>query len=60
MKKLQKLTLQQLDSSDIQSLRSNDLNALKGGQIYGGTLNTVTVTPSGNTDDGVDPEFDEA
>lgn len=60
MKKLQKLTLQQLDSSDIQLLHSNDLNALKGGQIYGGTLNTVTVKPSGNEDDGADPEDDEA
>lgn len=58
MKKLQRLTLKQLDESDIKKMRSNDLNALKGGQIYAGTLNTYTVTPDGSKDDGEDPEYD--
>lgn len=59
MKKLSKLTLNNVKEE--KGLPINDLNRIRGGYddpIFGGTLNTITVTPSGNHDDGYDPGHD--
>ena len=54
-----KKTFENFKDEKFASLEADQLNAIKGGRKAGGyTLNTVTVTPSGGSDDGKDSEDD--
>ena len=54
------MQFENLKNDKFASLEANELNAIKGGLRIGGgtTINTTTVSPSGNSDDGKDPEDD--
>ena len=54
MKTLKKISLEKISDLETQVLTNAKMNRIKGGY----TLNTITVTPDGNSDDGKDCEGD--
>lgn len=44
------------DSAEVRALRAEEVVAVAGGRQKAPKLNTITVTPSGSSDDGADAE----